>query len=134
MPGGSGGGMPGNEDWIGLAFGRFFSGPRSSHSRKCSAKKELQVYLRHGPLLRAPACVQHHAEDAVDAEPGVPEAGVVFVGSHYMPDPKPPAARTVAASPKCRFGCRIANWVRAARRGRPTQILTSCSARVPKAS
>ena len=28
------------------------------------------------PRLRAPSLVQHRAQDAVDAEPGVPEAGV----------------------------------------------------------
>jgi hypothetical protein len=27
------------------------------------------------PWRRAPAHMQHHAQDAVDAEPGVPEAG-----------------------------------------------------------
>src|SRR5262249_28132287 len=33
------------------------------------------------PRLRAPARMQHHAQDAVDAEPGMPEAGVVhFLG------------------------------------------------------
>jgi hypothetical protein len=31
------------------------------------------------PRLRAPARVQHHAQDAVDAGPGVPEAGVGVV-------------------------------------------------------
>ena len=30
------------------------------------------------PRLRAPARLQHHAQDAIDAEPGVPEAGVRF--------------------------------------------------------
>src|SRR4029453_5472973 len=30
----------------------------------------------HSPRLRAPPRVQHRAQDAVDAEPGVPEAGV----------------------------------------------------------
>jgi hypothetical protein len=34
---------------------------------------ELDSDLR--PRLRAAARVQHHAQDAVDAEPGVPEAG-----------------------------------------------------------
>jgi hypothetical protein len=29
------------------------------------------------PRLRAPARVRHHAQNAVDAEPGVPEAGVM---------------------------------------------------------
>ena len=40
------------------------------HERQC----ELDTDDR--PLLRAPARVQHHAQDAVDAEPGMPEAGV----------------------------------------------------------
>jgi hypothetical protein len=31
----------------------------------------------HGPCLRALACLEHHAQDAVDAEPEMPEAGVV---------------------------------------------------------
>ena len=35
---------------------------------------ELGLYVR--PRLRAPARVQHHAQDAVNAEPEVPEAGV----------------------------------------------------------
>jgi hypothetical protein len=39
-----------------------------------SAFAELDHDLRS--RLRAPAQVQRHAQDAVDAEPGVPEAGV----------------------------------------------------------
>src|SRR5207253_5473848 len=35
VPGGSGGGMPGSGGWVGLGFGRFFSGARLSQS--CSA-------------------------------------------------------------------------------------------------
>src|SRR5438552_16539175 len=35
---------------------------------------ELDPHYR--PRLRAPSLVQHHPQDAVDAEPGVPEAGV----------------------------------------------------------
>jgi hypothetical protein len=35
---------------------------------------ELDADLRPG--FRAPMLVQHYSEDAVDAEPGVPEAGV----------------------------------------------------------
>src|SRR5713101_5423139 len=35
---------------------------------------ELGLDLRPG--LRAPALVQHRAQDAVDSEPGMPEAGV----------------------------------------------------------
>src|SRR5947207_1345636 len=38
---------------------------------------ELDPDLR--PRLRAPARGQHHAQDAVDAEPGVPETGVGVV-------------------------------------------------------
>ena len=33
--------------------------------------RELGLDLR--PRLRAPACVEHHAQNAIDAEPGVPE-------------------------------------------------------------
>jgi hypothetical protein len=39
--------------------------------------RELGLHLR--PRLRAPACVEHCAEQAIDAEPGVPEAGVGVV-------------------------------------------------------
>jgi hypothetical protein len=35
------------------------------------------------PRLGAPARVQHHAQHAVDAEPGVPEAGVGVHESTY---------------------------------------------------
>ena len=63
MPGGSGGGIPGNGGWTGLAFWRFFSG-------RGLAKSQLN---------RTPAWLQHHAQDAVDAEPGVPEPGVGVV-------------------------------------------------------
>jgi hypothetical protein len=39
-----------------------------------------------GPRLRAPERMEHHAQDAVDPEPGVPEAGVGvgrgFFGPH----------------------------------------------------
>src|SRR4030095_10367800 len=41
----------------------------------CGRPSELDT--GDGPLLRAPARVEHHAQDAVDAEPvGVPESGV----------------------------------------------------------
>ena len=43
-----------------MALGRFFAG-------RGLAKRWLN---------RAPSGVEHHAQDAVDAEPGVPEAGV----------------------------------------------------------
>src|SRR5437870_7334681 len=37
------------------------------------------------PRLRAPSLVQHHAQDAIDAEPGVPEAGVdVTLFVHFV--------------------------------------------------
>src|SRR5262249_59697558 len=40
------------------------------------------------PFLRAPARVQHHAQDAVDAEPGMPEAEVSsrshFCANYYF--------------------------------------------------
>src|SRR5262245_40939746 len=56
VPGGSGGGMPGSWGWAGLAFALF-------------AGRDLAIQ-RHAPSL---------AQDAVDAEPGVPEAGVVAI-------------------------------------------------------
>jgi hypothetical protein len=46
VPGGSGGGIPGNEGWTGLAFGRFFAGPGL-------AKRQLN---------RARSRVKHHAQ------------------------------------------------------------------------
>jgi hypothetical protein len=42
---------------------------------------ELDSDLR--PRFRAPARVRHHAQDSVDAEPRVPEAGVVHTA--YFP-------------------------------------------------
>ena len=49
--------------------------------------------LRDDIAKLCPACVQHHAQEAVDAEPGVPEAGVGVVhvafgprGSHFSFD------------------------------------------------
>ena len=38
---------------------------------QCERLPELDTDLR--PRLRAPVRVQHHAQDAIDAEPGVPE-------------------------------------------------------------
>jgi hypothetical protein len=58
VPGGSGGGVPGKGGWTGLGFVRFFAG-------RGLAKSQLN---------RAPSRVQHHAhQNAVDAEPGMPE-------------------------------------------------------------
>jgi len=37
------------------------------------------------PRLRAPVRVQHHAQEAVDAEPGVPEASVGVVHFAFSP-------------------------------------------------
>ena len=42
--------------------------------------RELDPDLR--PRLHAPVRLQHHAQDPVDAEPGVPKAGV---GDAYFP-------------------------------------------------
>ncbi len=63
--------------------------------------RELDLDLR--PRLSAPALVQHRAEDAVDAEPGVPEALVVSFTS--------PA---VGARPRLGYGAQITvvHWVR----------------------
>jgi hypothetical protein len=36
------------------------------------------------PHLSAPARVQHHPQDTVDAEPGVPEAGVVHFCGGFL--------------------------------------------------
>src|SRR5439155_27386851 len=60
---------------------------------------ELDPDLR--PRLRAPVRVQHHAQDAVDAEPGVPEGvGVAFsvhlVFGHGVGAPLSTASRTRA--------------------------------------
>src|SRR2546428_13289399 len=50
--------------------------PRSAHlAPKRERPPELDPYLR--PRLRAPALVQHRAQDAVNAEPGMPEAASV---------------------------------------------------------
>src|SRR5262245_16129953 len=37
---------------------------------------------RHRPRLRAPTGVQHHVQDAVDAEPGVPETTAASTCGH----------------------------------------------------
>jgi hypothetical protein len=69
VPGGSGGGVPGKGGWTGLGFVRFFAG-------RGLAKSQLN---------RAPSRVQHHAhQNAVDAEPGMPEAGVVHAPSAFF--------------------------------------------------
>jgi hypothetical protein len=42
-----------------------------------------------GPRLGAPVRVEHHAQDAVDAEPGMPEAGVgVALFVHFVSGPR----------------------------------------------
>ena len=43
--------------------------------RKAIGLSRTTLHLRPG--LRTPALVQHRAQDAVDAEPGMPEADVV---------------------------------------------------------
>src|SRR5437016_14226823 len=44
----------------------------------------------HGPLLPAPVRMQHHTHDTVDAEPGMPEARVVYRGHMQFRQIKPP--------------------------------------------
>jgi hypothetical protein len=56
---------------------------------------ELDANLR--PRLRAPARVQHHAQDTVDAEPGVPEAGVGLRTCHRRVFPRPLGRHDVAS-------------------------------------
>src|SRR4029453_15484725 len=51
--------------------------PRAGSDPSARVPSELHTDL--SPRLRAPARVQHHAQNAVDAEPGVPEAGVGVV-------------------------------------------------------
>ncbi len=46
-------------------------------NRQRERLRELGLDLR--PRLRAPTLVQHRTQDAVDAEPRVPEAGVGVV-------------------------------------------------------
>jgi hypothetical protein len=53
--------------------------------------RDLGLDLR--PRLRAPVRVQHHAQDAVDAEPGVPETGVVHAATLL----------SARAGPRCRL-------------------------------
>jgi hypothetical protein len=50
---------------------------------ECERLPELDADL--GPRLRAPARMEHHAQDAVDAEPRVPEAGVGAVDFAFGP-------------------------------------------------
>src|SRR5262249_50238673 len=42
----------------------------------CWLQRPPELNPDDGPLLRGPARVEHHAQAAVDAEPGMPEAGV----------------------------------------------------------
>ena len=45
-------------------------------------ERPLELDTDHSPRLRAPARVQHHAQDGVDAEPEMLEVGIVhFLGS-----------------------------------------------------
>ena len=50
------------------------------------------------PRLRAPARVQHHAQDAVDTEPRVPEAGVGVVHFPFRSAPGGEAAANQGCS------------------------------------
>jgi len=54
VPRGSGGGIPGNGGWTGLAFGRFFSG-RGLATPASVAEEGTTGIPRHGPLLRVPS-------------------------------------------------------------------------------
>src|SRR5437879_13354181 len=54
-------------------------------------------------------------------------------GAHQIPVPKPPALRTVTASPRCAAGWKSAMPLSTAARGRPVKAFTICSARAPKA-
>jgi hypothetical protein len=47
-------------------------------------ERTLELDPDHEPRLRAPARVQHHAQDAVDAEPGVPETGVAHFCGGFL--------------------------------------------------
>ena len=52
------------------------------------------------PRLCVPSRLQHHAQDAVDAEPGVPEAGVVHLGARSMSQTKASVTTAMALSPE----------------------------------
>jgi hypothetical protein len=53
--------------------------------------RELGLDLR--PRLRASARVQHHPQDAVDVEPGMPEAGVGITHFVFGPRGSVPSGR-----------------------------------------
>jgi hypothetical protein len=74
VPGGRGGGMPGSWGWAGLAFA-LFPGP------------DLAIQ-RHAPSL---------TQEVVDAEPGVPEAGVGHADCVFLVSLR--FANMVAATP-----------------------------------
>jgi hypothetical protein len=85
VPGGSGGGIPGNGGCTGLAFWRFFSarglGKRQLNhpARRISlrnARARLNSTRTTDHASAAPVRVEHHAQDAVDAEPRMSETGV----------------------------------------------------------
>src|SRR5690348_6912237 len=52
---------------------------------------ELDSNLR--PRLRAPTRVQHHAQDAIEAKPGMPKAGVGVVHLFFGPPSLPTCVR-----------------------------------------
>jgi hypothetical protein len=60
--------------------------PPSSPDLAPERERFLELGLDLRPRLRAPALVQHHAKQAMDAEPGMPEAGVGVV--HFVFGPR----------------------------------------------
>src|SRR4029434_2522515 len=62
------------------------------------------------PRLRAPACVQHDAQHAVDAEPGVPEAGVLHFEITAARAKRILAVRRALAAPAQDSSQRHARW------------------------
>jgi len=50
----------------------------------------VSLKTSRSPRLRAPVRVQHHAQDAVDAEPGMPEVGVsamrMALAAYFFPN------------------------------------------------
>jgi hypothetical protein len=65
--------------------------------RSSTARFELGLDL--SPRLRAPARVEHHPKDAIDAEPGVPEAEVVSL--HFVFAPRGSTESLIVGTRSC---------------------------------
>jgi hypothetical protein len=105
-------------------IGRSRNRPHNSdpvHLSRCCASPASGTRMRPAAMLCAPARLQHHAQDAVDAEPGVPEA---LTSSSTRAGPRCPGGTgtrnpgRVACRPSSP-SCKLPRWCR--RSGAPSQ-------------